>query len=127
MWRRSYEGCKSPPRGSGGGKAWISGRLATSRATCDLLPHRIYHQQSDLESQSHSHSNLPWRLPYAQRRTAPMAPEHTVERLLALDDPALVELMKSHLDAQEVLNAADISDWDEAPKPDQTKLVERFM
>ncbi|KLU90071.1 hypothetical protein MAPG_09036 [Magnaporthiopsis poae ATCC 64411] len=56
-----------------------------------------------------------------------MAPEHTVERLLALDDPALVEFMKSHWDAQEALDVTDISDWDEAPKPEQTKLVERFM
>lgn len=42
-------------------------------------------------------------------------------------DAALVDWMKGHWDEQQALDVTDIADWDRTPKPEQTKLLERFM
>lgn len=56
-----------------------------------------------------------------------MAPEYSVEKLLALDKPGLVEFIKANLDAQEAIDITNIKDWDEVSESKQTELLQGLM
>ncbi|KAF4503830.1 hypothetical protein G6O67_008771 [Ophiocordyceps sinensis] len=53
-----------------------------------------------------------------------MAPEYSVEKLLALDKTGLVEFIKANLDAQEAIDITNIKDWDEVSESKQTELLQ---
>ena len=56
-----------------------------------------------------------------------MAPEYSVEQLLAIDKAGIVEYIKANCDAEGVLDITNIKDWDEVSESRQTDFVQILM
>lgn len=60
-----------------------------------------------------------------------MAPEYSVEELLALDGVAFVEFIKANRDrlpfADEVLDITNIKDWHNVSENQRTEFLQRLM
>lgn len=56
-----------------------------------------------------------------------MAPEYSVEQLLALDKTGLVNFIKANRDAGEAVDITNIKDWDEVSESQQTELLQGLM
>ena len=56
-----------------------------------------------------------------------MAPQYSVEQMLALDKTGLVDFIKANRDAGEAVDITNIKDWDEVSESQQTELLQGLM